>query len=61
MTEVEKSSRSVMEQTFYTKLGPTPDLPSRVAEDMDVICPALAISLLIVVTRQHDTTGSTSS
>jgi hypothetical protein len=27
MTEVEKSSRSIMERTFYTKLGPTPGLP----------------------------------
>jgi hypothetical protein len=27
MTEVEKSSRSNMERTFYTKLGPTPAFP----------------------------------
>ena len=28
MTQVEKSSRSIMERTFYTKLGPTPAFPS---------------------------------
>jgi hypothetical protein len=28
MTQVEKSSRSMMERTFYTKLGPTPAFPS---------------------------------
>jgi hypothetical protein len=33
MTEVEKSSRSIVEQAFYTKLGPTPDLPSSPAEN----------------------------
>jgi hypothetical protein len=27
MTEVEKSSRSILERTFYTKLGPTPAFP----------------------------------
>jgi len=32
MTEVEKSSRSIMERTFYTKLGPTPGLPPSPAE-----------------------------
>jgi hypothetical protein len=29
MTEVEKSSRSILERTFYTKLGPTPAFPPR--------------------------------
>jgi hypothetical protein len=33
MTEVEKSSHSIMEQAFYTKLGPTPDLSSSPAEN----------------------------
>jgi hypothetical protein len=33
MTEVEKSSHSIMEQAFYTKLGPTPDLPSSPAKN----------------------------
>jgi hypothetical protein len=28
ITEVEKSSRAVMEQMFYAKLGPTPSFPS---------------------------------
>jgi hypothetical protein len=28
MTQVEKSTRSMMERTFYTKLGPTPAFPS---------------------------------
>jgi hypothetical protein len=28
MTEAEKLSRSVMERTFYAKLGPTPGFPS---------------------------------
>ena len=32
MTEVEKSSRSIMERTFYTKLGPTPAFPPSPAE-----------------------------
>jgi len=32
MTEVEKSSRSNMERTFYTKLGPTPAFPPSPAE-----------------------------
>jgi hypothetical protein len=32
MTEVEKSSRSIMELTFYTKLGPTPAFPPSPAE-----------------------------
>jgi hypothetical protein len=32
MTEVEKSSHSNMERTFYTKLGPTPAFPPSSAE-----------------------------
>jgi hypothetical protein len=32
MTEVEKSCRSTMERTFYTKLGPTPAFPPSPAE-----------------------------
>jgi hypothetical protein len=28
IAEVEKSSRSTMERTFYAKLGPTPGFPS---------------------------------
>ena len=28
MTQAEKSSRSILERTFYTKLGPTPAFPS---------------------------------
>ena len=32
MTEVEKSSHSIMERTFYTKLGPTPAFPPSPAE-----------------------------
>jgi hypothetical protein len=32
MTEVEKSSRSILERTFYTKLGPTPAFPPSPAE-----------------------------
>jgi hypothetical protein len=32
MTEVEKPSRSIMERTFYTKLGPTPAFPPSRAE-----------------------------
>jgi hypothetical protein len=28
MTQIEKSSRSILERTFYTKLGPTPAFPS---------------------------------
>jgi hypothetical protein len=32
VTEVEKSSRLIMERTFYTKLGPTPAFPPSPAE-----------------------------
>ena len=32
MAEVEKSSRSIMERTFYTKLGPMPAFPPSPAE-----------------------------
>jgi hypothetical protein len=32
MTEVEESSRLIMERTFYTKLGPTPAFPPSPAE-----------------------------
>ena len=32
ITEVEKSSRLIMERTFYTKLGPTPAFPPSPAE-----------------------------
>lgn len=32
MTEVEKSSRSILERTFYAKLGPTPAFPPSPAE-----------------------------
>jgi hypothetical protein len=32
MTEVEKPSRSILERTFYAKLGPTPAFPPSPAE-----------------------------
>jgi hypothetical protein len=32
MTEVEKSSRAILERTFFTKLGPTPAFPPSTAE-----------------------------
>lgn len=32
MTEVEESSRLIMERTFYIKLGPTPAFPPSPAE-----------------------------
>jgi hypothetical protein len=42
MTEAEKASRSSMEQTFYTKLGPTPafatkPVSSRAGETGDTV------------------------
>jgi hypothetical protein len=35
ITEVEKSSRSVMERMFYAKLGPTPSFPSSPAAPIE--------------------------
>jgi hypothetical protein len=36
MTEAERSSRSMMERTFYTKLGPTPAFPPSPTETEQV-------------------------
>jgi hypothetical protein len=32
MTEVEESSRLIMERTFYIKLGPTPAFPAETGQ-----------------------------
>jgi hypothetical protein len=44
MTEVEKSSRSILERTFYTKLGPTPAFPPKLAAQRwdDYTCAEIA-------------------